>query len=331
MNYKFKQRSQEPNMHFVPSLIHDGKRLRAIADRIYTTPLNGTFHQFLEDYAIDLIGHQWWFHQEKMEKKNQSIMFQHADGFLRAGIELKKKNPGQTILSIPCTGPNLAWMSLCYDLVCLTQKFSLPQTLIERLKINQYYQGARYEIAVGALMARAGFDLKWIDPVYGKQGSKWCEFNAYYKASELNFFVEVKSKHRPGVHNQKGEREQVLETPYDLLRNALKKVPVEGGFIIFIDLNIPLEPDLTVKEYQFRSQVEHALKAIKLSSETSPAPFSAIIFFNFPFHYGENDSPPPLTEYLIYVPKHPRNKLPAEIQEAIRESLSNYGIIPQEI
>lgn len=83
MNREFKQRTQEPNMHFVPSLIHDGQRLRAIADRIYTTPLNGTFHQFLEDYTIDLIGHQWWFHQEKMEKKNQSIMFQHADGFLR--------------------------------------------------------------------------------------------------------------------------------------------------------------------------------------------------------------------------------------------------------
>jgi hypothetical protein len=33
-----------------------------------------------------------------MEKKNQSNMFQHADGFLRAGVEIKKKNPGQTLM-----------------------------------------------------------------------------------------------------------------------------------------------------------------------------------------------------------------------------------------
>jgi len=47
---------RQSNFRFLPSTIFDGKKIRAGADKIYTTPLYGTFHQFLEQHAIALIG-----------------------------------------------------------------------------------------------------------------------------------------------------------------------------------------------------------------------------------------------------------------------------------
>ncbi len=46
----------EQHLHFVPSLLSSGRRLRAVANEIWSGPLNSTFYEFIEDYGINLIG-----------------------------------------------------------------------------------------------------------------------------------------------------------------------------------------------------------------------------------------------------------------------------------
>lgn len=272
--------SPEPNINFLPSVINSRGKLRAIADKIYITPLNGTFPQFLEDHTIELIGNQWWLQQERTKKDDQSCLFRWVDEFYRTGFELKIKNPLLKLISIPNEGTHLSWMSFCYDLLCLEQKFALPKALIKRLTKNQDFQSARYEVAIGAVFVRAGFDITWIDPSHK---TKSCEFMATHRRTGYTLGVEAKSKPRSNVLNEK--RVNLKEEVTSLLKDALEQTPAEKGFLIFIDLNLNSNTD----EEKFMNQANIALeKAIKPSSNENPHSFSLITFINFPFHHGES-------------------------------------------
>jgi len=61
----------EPHLHFVPSLLSNGRRLRAVANEIWSGSPNSTFYEFIEDYAINLIGDSWWIEQEEETSKNE--------------------------------------------------------------------------------------------------------------------------------------------------------------------------------------------------------------------------------------------------------------------
>lgn len=49
-------RSPEPHIHFVSSVLSNGRKLRAVANEIWSGPPNSSFYEFIEDFAINLIG-----------------------------------------------------------------------------------------------------------------------------------------------------------------------------------------------------------------------------------------------------------------------------------
>jgi hypothetical protein len=69
-----------------------------------------------------------------------------------------------------CFGFNLYWLQLIHR---------LPESLIERLKDFQAFQGARYEVLIAAVFVRAGFEIEWIDDT--KAVGKHPEFIAIHK------------------------------------------------------------------------------------------------------------------------------------------------------
>jgi hypothetical protein len=74
----------EPHLHFVPSLLSNGRRQRAVADKIWSASPNSTFYEFIEDYAINLIGDEWRIAQEEGTDKNeQNAIFLFADYYQR--------------------------------------------------------------------------------------------------------------------------------------------------------------------------------------------------------------------------------------------------------
>ena len=236
----------------MPSSIINGKKFRAVGNKIYATP-NGTFYQFLEDRAIELIGEDWSIEHESKNKDEQSCLFKWADEFYKAGLSIKIKNPHQKMISIPNTGIRLSWMLFCYDLLCLEHRFALPEELIKRLKDNVSFQSARYELAITAILIRADCDVVWIEPSKNKS----CELIATHRKTSWSFGVEAKSKRYPGVLNESGQRKDDIKRLNKLLKKALKQVPENIGYLIFIDQNLN-----GLDEAKLRNQANSALKSV---------------------------------------------------------------------
>lgn len=324
----------EPHFYFVPSLLSNGKRLRAVANEIWSGPPNSSFYEFIEDYAIDLIGESWWLEQENAAMEQQNAMFQFADSYQRhkQQIVLKSRETGTPPLIYP-SGPILFWLALCYDLFCLKHKFSLPEplNLIERLKNRPAFQGTRYEIAMAATLVRAGCDVNWINPKDSPHGIKNCELIATHRSTGISFAVEAKSKHRNGVLNQEGtfDMEAEHQDVSRLLKKAVKKNSQNLPLVIFIDLNLPFSANENDRKNPIR-QIEKAVKsAQRLFSVHNQ--LRLIVFTNFPFHYGKPESVPPLTEHCFALPTEVHGGLPEEVKKDIEESLLRYGHIPREI
>ncbi|KAK9329546.1 hypothetical protein V1520DRAFT_379142 [Lipomyces starkeyi] len=108
------------------------------------------------------------------------------------------------------TGPAKVYQCLGYDLYWLQLVHRLPESLIERLKELRAFQGARYEVLIAAVFARAGFEIEWIDDT--NAAGKHPEFIATHKNTNKKVGVKTKSRRRP-----EGE------------------IP----FLIFIDPNVP--------------------------------------------------------------------------------------------
>ena len=258
------RKSMEPHLHFVLSLLSNGRRLRAVANEIWSGSPNSTFYEFIEDYAINLIGDSWWIEQEEETSKDEkNAMFLLADYYQKHKhqILLKSKETGEPPLIYP-SGPILFWLNLCYDLFCLKHKFSLPEPLklIEKLKNRNGFQGARYEIAMAVSLVRAGCDVNWINPKHAIFGVKTCELIATHWLTGISFAVEAKSKHRDGVLNQKGIFDAKAEHTgvSHLLKEALHKDSQNLPLVIFIDLNLPFYSDENRKINSLR-QIEEAV------------------------------------------------------------------------
>lgn len=322
----------EPNLHFVPSLLLNGRRLRAIANEIWNGPPNSTFYEFIEDYAINLIGDSWWIEQEEETAKDeQNAMFQFADYYQRhqQQILLKSKETGEPPLIYP-SGPILCWLTLCYDLFCLKHKFSLlePLKLIERLKNRDSFQGAWYEIAMAASLVRAGCDVNWINPKHAVFGVKTCELIATHRLTGISFAVEAKSKHRNGILNHKGifDAEAEHNGISHLLKAALKKDSQSLPLVIFIDLNLSFYSDDNSKNNSLRQIEEAVNKRRRLLSANEH--LALIVFTNSPFHYGKAESAPPLTNHCFAMSKEIQRTLPEKIKKDIEDSQLRYGYIP---
>lgn len=310
---------QQSSLRFLPSRIINGKKFRAVANKIYSTPLNETFHQFIEHHAIELIGDDWWIEQDEKRKEEQSCLFQWADEFYKAGVQSKKKDPLQKIIAIPNTGPRLCWMLFCYDLLCLEHRFSLPKELIERLKDRIFFQSARYELSIAAILIKAGFEIKWIK----RSDKKSCELIATHNKTSWSFGVEVKSKRTPTVLNESGQACNDIKPLKRLLKKALKQTPENLGYVIFIDQNQD-----GLDEKKLVDQANLALKnCIKTSSQNNPSPFSLIVFTNFPFHYVDDGR----VQYALANPPHSSYPIPLEVQQAIEDGLYYYSHIPDEM
>jgi hypothetical protein len=56
------------------------------------------------------------------------------------------------------TGPAQELLALAYDIYCLLQGDRLDWEVRDRLRTDDRFQGARYELAVAAIFIRSGFD-----------------------------------------------------------------------------------------------------------------------------------------------------------------------------
>jgi hypothetical protein len=135
-------------------------------------------------------------------------------------------------------GADICYRFLGYHLALIAEHATLSRKLVERLKISDSFQAARFEIRVAAAMITAGFELEY----RGEKGpGKHPEFIATDLSTGQQFAVEAKTKRRDGVLgfiNSKDDQQSLAVGVRRLLRDAVEK-DTELPLIAFVDVNLP--------------------------------------------------------------------------------------------
>lgn len=209
-------------------------------------------------------------------------------------------------------GAMLSWYRLAYDLYLIKHNAQLQETILERLRNKEQFQGARFELCVTASMIVAGFDINFEDE--GDTTRKHAEFLATNK-SGLEIAVEAKSRHRDGVleykvpPRQAGRAQNVRVAVEGLIRKALAKQP-DYPFFIFIDVNLPYTDEAPHGNPWFQEMAE-TVEALQKEWGTEPFPANAIYFCNDPT-YQDVEAVPKGNNFWVYeVPiRNPKYQLP---------------------
>jgi hypothetical protein len=290
-------------------------------------PPEETFHEFLISVVQWTFGETWWKHQIRMPEKDRHIIVKWK--YLFAALtKVPPKDASRPPYATPANGPVWALLSLGYDLFCLQAKNKLPEFIVERLRKNLSFQGARYEVAAAAIMMRSGFDVRFLDGT--GMSEKHCEFIATHRTQRIQIEVEAKSRKRPGsVHEPRSfsqsEDARGLE---NLVRQAKKQRPNGFPFLIFVDLNLPASPGLKVEDRPWMRDAKLVIDRLSPASAESPDPFSALVLTNFSFRYGLADEAVPKPEWGVIVPKYPFLPLDQRLIDVLMETLDRYSSIP---
>jgi hypothetical protein len=176
---------------------------------------------------------------------------------------------------------------------------------------------------VAATCIRAGLELELEDET--DKSRRHPEFVALHKTS-VRIAIEAKSRHRPGVLGREGDLKKAVEASradvVPLLNQALAKRP-GIPFIVFIDVNLPASADGERWSRSF-----HAAFGDKVAAEKA-AVANAVILTSTPHHFGDPLGLDPPKEISIFPIRRPQYPMPTVVLEALRESLSKYGNIPQ--
>lgn len=198
----------------MPSMVWKGYRLRFIFNKIHYHPPLQTFHEFLFHIIKLTFGEKWGNSQKGMAMENKHQVFRWFENVVEFRklfadqIEEESTDNG-LIFSAKVDGPHQALLSLGWDLYCLQAKNELPPDIIKKLIKNGKFQSFRYEIAIAAIMVRAGFEIEWYD-ISGKNGKK-SEFIAVHPTTGEKVTVEAKSiHHKKGLLNSTEDKEKQI-------------------------------------------------------------------------------------------------------------------------
>lgn len=322
------------------SMVKDDTRFRIVWNTLWHYPQHETFHQFLDALVVGTLGREWFEEQLRLPLKNQNAIVKWRMAMVellrRPGDANDAVSTGHTI-----TGPAKAYQCFGYDLYWLQLVHKLPDSVIERLKDFGAFQGARYEVLVAAIFARAGFEVEWIDD--NKASGKHPEFIATHKVTGKKVGVETKSRQRPGAMNFIGtvsSETHLKGDIFDLYEKAIKQAPAgDIPFLIFIDANVPDSPqkglpsysDIPVDSVPWMKEIRDRLVDI-WNAATDPTPESAVLITNFPFYYGDNDSASPTGMGAFFPSLKPRVPILGDpLIGDLSYCLQNYDTVPRQI
>lgn len=274
---------------------------------------------FLVSYLKSKLGQQWLSNQlDKIYKDRHEI----AKWYTKGLPNIEEKSPH--IWDKP-NGKAIALLHLAYDLFVLENIGQLPNFILDRLKNNQNFNGARYELFVFATLIRAGFDIEYCDERSGLKG-RVPECQITHRETSQKLFVEAKTRNVKNVLGSTQGKAKKIRL-YDKLKASINK-NVKGPYLIFIDINHPnIKAEKGNRELEkVRSEYR---KLEELHKNSMP---NMVCFTNIPFHYGADDSSPEQNLFRLMLPHFPKYKLTSggEIFNAINSSLKKYNFLPKE-
>jgi hypothetical protein len=288
-----------------------GKRVWAIGNRVFgDRPPNETFHEFILGLLGEALGRDWMAVQGSLPTADRHYLYRCIGDYgawtQRVSHESDRDDRGRW--GATATGSVQYLMSLAWDVALLLQASGrpLPVSLLARLRDPVAYQGARYELAIAALFARIDCEIEFLDDEKLKD-RKHGEFVATHRPSGERYAVEAKSRHREGVINQPGEFD--IEDPLrgdkrgvrNLIRKAMEKDAGGDPFLIFVDINAPVEPVVPGIEPKWETEMKKMVGRMPAMTGEQEATFEAVYVTNFSPHY-EGDAQPRGGEWLCVAP-----------------------------
>jgi len=319
----------EFNLRLVPSILHQGKRVRAVRKKVFSRPPTETFHEFLNLWVQLAFGEAWWREQQslRVEKQHVVIKWSKAVTAWLTANQIDKNSVGDKLWSVQMSGRAQSLLHLGFDLFCLQQADLMPDSLVERLRNYRGFQGARYEVAVASIFARAGFRIQFCEE---EEGKKICEFIATLR-SGLRVAVEAKSRHRPGILNEKGVPPDEYRADFKKLYEKARKKKPDLPFVIFIDANLPPAPNIPWEESPWLQDIKGIFDDFTEPSLDQPDPHNMVVITNYgSFFYGDDLAK--LQPALYIVSEFPIRQLPNErVLNAIQRVVERYATIPREV
>lgn len=330
-----RQSSPEPNLNLVPSTIAQGYRWRAVFNRLHYRPIEETFHEFLTHVVALTLGEKWVRQQLSTSPANRHIVGVWMNDFtefrkLREQVH-REEIDGHVVFSADAPDSVSNLIQLGYDFFCLQAVDRLPDTLIARLLHMGSFQSARYEVAVAAIMARAGFEIDFLNQV--SPGVKNCEFIATSRDHRARLGVEAKCRNRdlqiePGNYSYDKDYKAIA----NLVRKAKKQAPDGLPYVTFIDVNLPPTSGFDPHLKPWLPLVDDALRPLGIDSPENPFPFTFLICTNFSGLYGTNQGFNGRGEWGAIAPKFPRVAFPRpEYIHRIWGSVERYTRIPRDV
>jgi hypothetical protein len=324
----------------ISSMVKGDTRFRIIWNKLWYSPQEQTFHQFLDGLVGKTLEQSWFEQQQLLPVKNRNAIVRWRTALLsllrKPGDAGDAMSTGHTL-----TGPVKAYLCFGYDLNWLQLVNRLPESVIERLKDFQAFQGARYEVLIAAVFARAGFEIEWIDDT--KATGKHPEFIAMHNKTKTKVGVETKSRRRPGALNYIGTvtpETHLKGDIFDLYEKAIQQAPGDKlPFLIFIDANVPASfpkdvpaySSIPVERFPWMTEIRDGL-VTRRNASTDPSPESAVFVTNFAFYYGNEDDPSPTGMASVFPSANPRVPLlDARLVEDLIYCLQHYDQVPRQL
>jgi hypothetical protein len=300
-----------------------GQKLRAVRNKMYARPLNETLQDFLINHLLWLLGEDWFNSEMAKMPEQRHIILRWRHELIQQLQKHDSPNRDKSLpLKTPMTGGTKALLVLADDAYQLAQALDTPTKVIERLGNMNEFQGARYEILVASLFARCGFQIGFIDDS-SKRNPEFIAIKATEKIA-----VEAKSRHRAGVLHERGEFTD--DAPAEIKRlyeSALGQNSGTMPFVVFLDVNLPLTPQVRINE---KVWVKEAMQAFhdrrqeeRVDSDT------ALILTNFGWYYSR-DPQLPRGEYMVGRHEKPEYEIADETWKLLERVLSEYGLIIDE-
>ena len=313
------------------SFVSQDKRMRFVGDKLFRRPPEETYHEFILALLRSVVGLHWFQKQKKLPVEQQHQIcrwFEITDAFLKLHRS-KLVGEDKKHFSAIAPGDVSDLLTLAHDVFHLINARLFGGKIRKRLIDKRGFQGARYEIAVAALMIRAGLKVQYIY----HHDKKHHDLQAFDKKTNTSLAVEVKSRHRAGGIHEPGlanmdhiKRGDVAS----LIGQALDQSPGTFPFVIFVDLNVPREPGTPVEARPWFQDVWTDMQSLGAPTPEHPDDFSAIFVTNF-WHHWSGSALSAGVEYLHIVSYCPRHPVPADLVGRLMAAVQNYSFVPRQV
>jgi hypothetical protein len=321
------------HVNYVHPMMWLDRKVWAIGSRLYTNrPPDETFHEFILQVLRDEFGQQWYEQQLGLPEENRHFVMRCFDEWAR--FTQQHANPDKrTAHGMYAVAPN-GWtqylLALAWDVATLIHTTLLPEKLMSRLRSRDQFQGARYEVAIAAMFARLDCEIVFLDEDEKLGQEKRVEFVATHRPTSDKIAVEAKSRHRTGVLNRGGEPEidmlqKDARAVRQLFNRALKKAPESTPFMIFIDINAPINEAGPNGPWQ--KALTSWLDELPAPTVERPSIYNALHVTNFSSHY-DRDATAHQPEAVIQLPDPARTPIKAPLLNDLHRAIVNYGRVP---